>query len=419
MSQSVHRRRVVITGVGGITVLGPSIDVFWEGLLEGRSGIRRITQFDASDIPCKIAGEIPEFDPTNYMERKEARRVSRAAQISLAAAIQAVEDAGLPEIMPEGERTGVVFATAMGGIDRVDEGLKTLRTKGIDRVNPFTIAASIPNLGAFLIAQRMQCLGPSKTLTTACAAGTQAVGEGSELIWRGAADVVIAGGAEGLIQDYSVGGFAIMRALPTNYNDDPERASRPFDAKREGFLLSEGSGALVLETLEHAQARGARIYAEIIGQAASCDAYHIAQPDPDSLGQMRAMRWALENAGLEPTDVDYINTHGTSTPINDVSETRAIKMVFGDHAYKLILNSTKSMTGHAMGASGALEAITCAKQLYHGVLHGTVNYENPDPECDLDYTPNQGRQYQANIALSNSFGLGGQNACIVLKRYTG
>jgi beta-ketoacyl-acyl-carrier-protein synthase II len=417
MSQNNHQRRVVITGVGGITVLGPSIDHFWEGLLAGRSGIRRITQFDASAISCQIAGEIPEFDPGNFMDRKEARRVSRMAQITLAAAVQAVADAGLPEPLPEPERSGVVFATAMGGIERADEGIQTLRTKGVDRVNPFTVSSCIPNLGAFLVAQRFQCQGPSLTVTTACAAGTQAVGEAAELIWRGAADVVVCGGAEALIQDYAVGGFAIMRALPTSFNDNPTKASRPFDAKREGFCYSEGSGALVLETLEHAQARGARIYAEVIGEAASCDAYHVAQPDPSSLGQMRAMKWALESAGIQPTDVDYINTHGTSTPLNDASETRAIKMIFGEHAYKLVINSTKSMTGHAMGASGALEAITCAKQIYHGVVHPTINYEYPDPECDLDYTPNEKRQYQINVALSNSFGLGGQNACLVLKRF--
>jgi beta-ketoacyl-acyl-carrier-protein synthase II len=412
----MNRNRVVITGLGAITVLGPTAQIFWENLLQGKSGIRRITQFDASGFPCQIAGEIPEFDPSQYMDRKEVRRISRSAQIALAAAIQAVADAGLPSSMPEPERAGVVFGTAIGGLERFDEGIATLRTQGIERVNPFVIPSGIPNLPAFMISRQFQCLGPSCTITTACATGTQAVGEASEYIRRGAADIVVAGGVEALIRDYAIGGFSAMRALPVNFNDNPQAASRPFDAKREGFVFSEGAGVLILESLEHAQTRGARIYAEIIGQASSADGYHVAAPDPEAAGPKRAMRWALEDADLQPQDIDYINAHGSSTPLNDATETKAIKEVFGEYAYKVAISSTKSMIGHAMGASGALEALVCALTIHHSMIHPTINYEYPDPECDLDYVPNQARQAEVNVTLSNSFGLGGQNACLVLKK---
>lgn len=413
----MNRRRVVITGLGAITVLGSSVQMFWDGLVHGRSGIRKITQFDASNLPCQIAGEIPDFEAANFMDRKEARRMPRSAQIALAAAKQAVADAGLPEKMPDPERAGVVYGTAIGGLDRSAEGIITLRSQGVDKVNPFTVPGGIPNLSAFYISREFQILGPNSTIVTACATGTQAVGEAAEFIRRGVADIVVTGGVEGLIQDFSIGGFCAMRALPVNYNDDPTRASRPFDAKREGFIFSEGAAALVVEELDHALARGAHIYAEVVGHASSGDAYHVAAPEPEAAGPIRAMRWALADAGLPPTAVDYINAHGTSTPLNDATETRAIKAVFGEHAYKLAVSSTKSMTGHAMGASGALEAIVCALTLHNGLIHPTINYENPDPECDLDYVPNQARPQAVNVTLSNSFGLGGQNACLVLKRY--
>jgi beta-ketoacyl-acyl-carrier-protein synthase II len=418
---SQHNRkkipRVVITGLGAITPLGSSISQYWEGLQNGCSGIVRITQFDPSSMPCQIAGEIPDFEVGKYMERKEARRIPRSAQIALAAAIQAVADAGFSGIMPEPERAGVVFGTAMGGIDRADEGIQTLSTKGIDRINTLALPAGIPNLSAFMIAREFQCRGPNSTLTTACATGTQAVGEAAEFIRRGSADLVVTGGTEALIRDFAIAGFSAMRALPINYNHNPGSASRPFDALREGFIFSEGAAALILESLEHAQARGARIYAEVVGHASSADAFHIAAPDPEAAGPARAMRWALEDAGLAPESIDYINAHGTSTPLNDMTETRAIKMVFGEHAYRLAISSTKSMVGHAMGASGALEAIACTLIIDQGIIPPTINYENPDPDCDLDYVPNYAREQQVNIALSNSFGLGGQNACLVLKRY--
>jgi 3-oxoacyl-[acyl-carrier-protein] synthase II len=417
MNLTDTRPRVVITGLGAITPLGNTITEFWDNLLRGRSGIRRITQFDASPYPCQIAGEIPFFEPGEYMDRKEARRIARSAQIALAAAVTAVTDAGLPETMPDGERSGVVFGTAMGGIERVDEGLTAIRSLPFDRINPFVLPATIPNLSAFMISHRFKCYGPSSTIVTACATGTQAVGEAAELIRRGVVDLVIAGGTEALIRDFAMIGFSSMRALPTSYNDNPAAASRPFDARREGFVFSEGAGALVLESLEHALQRGARIYAEVAGQAASADAYNIAAPDPEGLGASRAMRWALRDARLAPEAVDYINAHGSSTPLNDATETKAIKAVFGEHAYRMAISSTKSMLGHAMGASGALEAIICTLTLYHQTIAPTINYEYPDPELDLDYVPNQCRARRVNVTLSNSFGLGGQNACLVLKSY--
>jgi len=413
----MNRPRVVITGLGAVSPLGVSIKKFWDGLLAGRSGIRRITQFDATDFPCQIAGEIPDFNPEDYMDKKLVRRLARCAQVALTAAREAVLDAGLPETMPEPERAGISFGTGIGGLEVMDDAMKIFRTKGMDRVNPFALPATIPNLAAFVISQTYQCLGPSSTITTACATGTQAIGEAAELIRRGSADLVITGGTEAIIRDFSIGGFSIMRALPVNYNDQPEKASRPFDAKREGFVFSEGAAVLILEKLEHALQRGTHIYAEVAGQAASSDGFHVAAPEPQGAGPTRAMRWALQDAAMDPSEVDYINAHGTSTPLNDPLETRVIKTVLGEHAYEIPISSTKSMIGHPMGAAGALEAIACAKTIESGWIHPTINLENPDPECDLDYVPNQARQAKVDVALSNSFGLGGQNACLVLKRY--
>jgi 3-oxoacyl-[acyl-carrier-protein] synthase II len=410
-------QRAVITGMGAITPLGSSVDLFWNGLLRGDSGIRKITQFDASELPCQIAGEVPDFDPLLYLERKEARRLPRSAQFAVASAIQAVQDAELPGTMPNKERTAVVYGTALGGIDLMVEAIAHLRTEGMSRGNPFALPFSIPNLSTFLIAKQFQALGPNSTIVTACATGTQTIGEAAELIWNGKADVVITGGTEALLADYSVAGFCAIHALPTSFNDDPQKASRPFDARREGFVMSEGAGTLVVENLEHALERGAHIYAEIIGQASTSDAFNVAMPEPNAAGAIRAIHWALENAGIAPSQIDYINAHGTSTLLNDVAETKAIKEVFGNHARKLAISSTKSMIGHAMGASGALEAIACVKTLLLGIIHPTINYTTPDPECDLDYVPNQARKQAVHYALSNSFGLGGQNACLILKQY--
>ncbi len=415
--QEEIRKRVVITGIGAITPLGSSVPQLWDGWIRGQSGIRRITHFDANIFPCQIAGEIPDFEPDKYLERKEARRIPRSAQIAVASAIQAVADAGLPEKMPDPERCGVVYGTAMGGIDFIDDALLVLRSQGHSRVNPFALPMSIPNLSGFLISKQFQCLGPNATIITACATGTQTVGEGSEKIRRGLADLMIVGGTEALVKEYAIGGFVNMRALPVNYNDHPEKASRPFDAKREGFIFSEGAAALVIESLEHAQQRNARIYAEILGHASSCDGYHIAAPEPEGAGAIRTMNWALKDARVKPEQIDYINAHGSSTPLNDATETKAIKKVFGDHAYRLAISSTKSMIGHAMGASGSLEAIACTLTIFNGLIPPTINYEYPDPDCDLDYVPNQARQANINFTLSNSFGLGGQNACLILKKF--
>jgi len=410
------RIRVAVTGLGVITALGSRVPEFWENLLAGRSGIRRVTQFDPTGLPCQIAGEIPDFDPTEFVAAKEARRMSRVSQVALGAAHRALADSGLPTPFADPERVGVSFGTAIGGLERVDGGIQVLRTQGLAKVSPFTIPSGIPNMPAFHISNVFGAVGPSLTVTTACATGTQAVGEGTEIIRAGRADIVIVGGVEALIQDYALAGFAVMRALPTSFNLDPTRASRPFDAKREGFVFSEGAACLVLERLDLAQARGAHLYAEVAGHASSGDGFHVAAPDPSGAGPMRTMRWALEDAGLPPSAIEYINAHGTSTPANDAVETQAIKAVFGDHARTIPISSTKSMIGHAMGASGAIEAVVCALTLDRGMIHPTINYEFPDPECDLDYVPNQARSATVRVALSNSFGLGGQNACLVLRK---
>lgn len=408
---------VVVTGIGMVTCLGSDKEAFWNSILHGQSGIRRITQFDPSEMPCQIAGEVPDFDPSQYMPVKEARRMSRCSQIGLTAAIKAMDDAALPRKSAQPERVGVYFGTAIGGWDRGMEGVNTLREKGLSRVNPFVLPATLANMPGFHVAKHFGAHGPNITISTACATGSQTVGEAAQAIRNGWADIIIAGATDALIADFMIGGFSVMRALPTSYNDSPEKASRPFDAKREGFVYSEGAACLILESLDHAKNRGAMIYAEVAGYASSSDAFHIAAPDPDGNGAVRAMHLALQNAAVHPDEIDYINAHGTSTPANDATETTAIKKLFGSHAYQIPISSTKSMVGHAMGASGAIEAIACALTLHNGVIHPTINYENPDPELDLDYVPNEFRQVQVNTSLSNSFGLGGQNACLVLKRW--
>ena len=411
------RPRVVITGLGAITPLGLTVHEFWEGLVAGKSGITRVTQFDASPLPCQVAGEVKGFDPKKYIDFKEARRMSRCSQFAIAAAQEAMADAGLDSQLADPERAGVVFGTAIGGLEKTDEGITALRQHGYSRVSPFAAPSSICNMPAHHLSQTHHTLGALTTIVTACAAGSQAIGEAAELIRRGAADVVLTGGVEATIQDFTFGGFAAMRALPTSFNDRPEQASRPFNKDREGFVFSEGCAVLVLESLEHARRRGAQIHAEVIGQASSSDAYHMAAPDPTGAGAVRAMRWALQDARIALDDVDYINAHGTSTPANDSGETLAIKQLFGERAYAIPISSTKSMIGHPMGAAGALEIIACVMTLKHGVIHPTINYEYPDPECDLDYVPNTAREAPVRIALSNSFGLGGQNACLVLRKF--
>ncbi|MCI0394229.1 MAG: beta-ketoacyl-ACP synthase II [Chloroflexi bacterium] len=420
MEQHVDARgrpRIVITGMGAMTPLGHSAAESWQSALEGRSGIGPITQFDASDLPCQIAGEVKEFEPKNYMDFKEARRMARGSQLALAAARMALSDAGWPEVVPNPERTGVVVGTGMGGFDRVDENLQIYRAKGLARVNPFALTSSLPNMPSHHVSLMAQAQGPINTVVAACATGTQAIGEAAELIRRGVADTVLAGGVEGLIHEAAVAGFAAMRALSTSFNNCPEKASRPFDLRRDGFILSEGAGIVVLERLDQALARGARIYAEFLGHASSSDAFHVAAPDPEGAGAIRAMRWSLQDACVQLNQVDYINAHGTSTPVNDLTETLAIKKLFGEQAYNMPVSSTKSVMGHAMGGAGAIEAIFCAYALYDDVIPPTWNYETPDPQCDLDYVPNEPRLANLGVAMSNSFGLGGQNACLVLGKY--
>jgi 3-oxoacyl-[acyl-carrier-protein] synthase II len=411
------RPRVVITGMGAITPLGLTVAELWEGLLAGRSGIGRITRFDASMLPCQIAGEVKDFDPGRYINIKEARRMARCSQLALCTAQEAIRAAGLEAGFPDSERAAVVLGTAVGGWDRMSEGLKVMWNQGYMKVNPFIPPSSIPNMPAHHLSQKYQTYGPLNTVPTACAAGTQAIGEAAELIRRGAADIVITGGTEALVLDFMIASFCVMRALPLNFNDDPEHASRPFTKNREGFVFSEGCAILVVESLESAHRRGASILAEILGYSSSSDAYHVAAPDPTSAGAVRAIRWALQDAGIPPEQVDYINAHGTSTPANDLMETNAIKQVFGERARKVPISSTKSMIGHPLGAAGAVEAVACVQSLLHGKIHPTINHDTPDPECDLDYVPNTARTTDVRIALSNSFGLGGQNACLVLRKW--
>lgn len=397
--------------------LGHSAIESWECAVAGRSGVGPITQFDASDFPCRIAGEVKDFKPGDHMDFKEARRMSRASQLAVAAAGMAVSDAGLGPTVPDPEGTGVVIGTGMGGLERADENLQVLRSRGLSRVSPFSLTSSLPNMPSHHVSLMAQTMGPISTVIAACATGTQAIGEAMEFIRRGAAHTVVAGGVEGLVHEAALAGFTAMRALSTAYNDCPQRASRPFDADRDGFILSEGAGVVVLERLDRAVKRGAHIYAEVLGHASSSDAFHVAAPDPEGEGAVRAMRWAVQDAGIELEEMSYINAHGSSTPINDRVETLAIKKLFGEMAYNVPVSSTKSVMGHAMGGTGALEAIFCVYALQEGILPPTINYETPDPECDLDYVPNVARRADIRVAMSNSFGLGGQNACLILQRF--
>ncbi len=412
------RPRVVITGMGMLSPLGNSVEESWDNLLAGRSGIGPITQFDASEFPTRIAGEVKNFVARDHMDFKEARRMSRASQLSVAAARMALADAGLPETAPEPERTGVLVGTAVGGIERAFEEMDIYRARGLRAVNPFAMTMFLANMPSHHVSLATGSTGPISTIVAACATGTQTIGEAAEFIRRGAADMMLAGGVEGLIHFAAIAGFGAMRALSTHYNDDPERASRPFDKDRDGFILAEGAGIVVLERLDKALARGARIHGEVLGQASSSDAFHVAAPDPEAKGAIRAMQWALNDAGLTPREVDYINAHGTSTPVNDATETLAIKQLFGERAYEVPISSTKSAMGHAMGGAGTIESIFTTLALGRGLIPPTWNYETPDPECDLDYVPNAPRPATIGVALKNSFGLGGQNACLVLGRYT-
>jgi 3-oxoacyl-[acyl-carrier-protein] synthase II len=410
------RQRVVITGMGALTPLGLSVEETWSGLVAGRSGIGLITQFDASQLPIRIAGEVKGFDPAQYIDFKEARRMARCSQLAMAAGMQAMADAGLGDQVPDPERAGVIMGTGVGGMEMAIEGWETYKSKGLRRVNPFTSTASLCNMPAHHLSLRFQCQSYNSTIVTACASGTQAIGEAAEVIRRGAADLMLAGGVEGMVHEVIIVSFIAMRVLAAD-NERPEQACKPFDARRDGFCSAEGTAVMVLERLDKALDRGARIYAEVLGYAANTDAFHVAAPDPEGTGAIRVMRWALEHAGASSTEIDYINAHGPGTEVGDPVETKAIKVLFGERAYRVPISSTKSMVGHALGGAGAIEAMACVKTITDGVIHPTINYEVPDPECDLDYVPNQARQADVRITLSNSFGLGGQNACLVLARF--
>jgi len=407
---------VVVTGVGLVTPLGTGTEANWEGLVEGRSGIRAITRFDASGLPARIAGEVPDFVPERFIERKELKKMDIFIQYAIAAAQMAVDDSRLAIPLDEPDRVGVVVGVGMGGIETFENASRHLVEFDARRVSPFFIPKLIPNMAAGHIALRFGARGPSYATTSACASGAHAIGDAVSMIRDGRQDVVLAGGAEAPVCLLGLGGFSAMRALATSFNDAPERASRPFDARREGFVIAEGAGMLVLEALEHAQARGAPILAEILGWAANCDAYHMTQPAPAGAGAARCMALTLQDAGLRAEDIDYVNAHGTGTPYNDEAETAAVKEVFGEHARRLAVSSTKSMTGHLLGAAGAVEAIYTVLAVARQVLPPTINLDEPDPACDLDYVPHRARRARVRAALSNAFGFGGTNVSLAVGR---
>jgi 3-oxoacyl-[acyl-carrier-protein] synthase II len=411
-------RRVVITGVGLVTPLGIGTQETWQALLAGKSGVGSITKFDATNFSVKIAAEVRGFDPLNFVDRKNAKKMDTFIHYAMAASEFALKDSGLTIDASNGERVGVYISSGIGGFSTIEREHEELLRNGPRRVSPFFIPSSIINLAAGQVSIRYGAKGPNMATCTACSAGTHAIGDSFKIIQRGDADVMLAGGSEAAITPMGIGGFAAMRALSSR-NEAPEKASRPFDRERDGFVMGEGAGIIILEALELAARRGAHIYGEIVGYGMSADAFHITEPSEDADGAVRVMRNTLKDAGVHPVEVDYINAHGTSTPINDRLETMAIKKVFGEHAYKLAISSTKSMTGHLLGAAGGIEGAITTLAVYHQMLPPTINQEFPDPNCDLDYIPNQARRAEVRYALSNSFGFGGTNACILLKRYEG
>ena len=416
MTRMDSRRRVVITGMGAITPLGLTVEDFWQGCVEGRSGAGLISVFDPTPYPVHIDCEVKDFDPLQFIDYKESRRMARFSQFAVAAARQAIDDAGLRLDEEDRDLIGVLLGNGNGGFPNTEEAVRTLVDKGGMRIDPFYVLKMLPNMAAAQVAIQYGLKGHNNTVITACAASTQAIGEALEAVRHGRAEVMLTGGTEAGISQIGLASFSVMRALSTR-NDEPTKASRPFDAERDGFVCAEGAAILVLESLEHAQRRNAPILAELAGYGASSDAHHAVAPCDDGAGAARAMRWALKDAGLAPEDIDYINAHGTSTPLNDVSETRGIKGVFGEQAYKVPISSTKSMIGHVLGGSGALESVACVMTLQSGVIHPTINLEHPDPDCDLDYVPNVARKAEVKTILKNSFGFGGQNACLVFKRF--
>jgi 3-oxoacyl-[acyl-carrier-protein] synthase II len=409
-------RRVVITGVGAITPLANSVEVNWEKVLAGESGLGPITRFDASDLPVRIAGEVKDFHPEDWIEKKEVKKMDLFIQFAMAASFHAVESAKLKITEENAERTGVIIGTGMGGLPAIEHFHKVMLSKGSKKISPFFIPMLISNLASGQVSMRFGMKGPNSCVATACATGSHAIGDAFKLIQRGETDIMLAGGTEATLTPLAVAGFASMRALSAR-NQDPTAASRPFDAHRDGFVMGEGAGVVVLETLEGAKARGADIYAEVVGYAMTADAHHMTMPDPDGAQVSRCMRMAIDDAGCDLTEVDYINAHGTSTPFNDKFETLAIKKVFGEHAYQLAISSSKSMVGHLLGAAGGVEAIFTVLAIKNRIVPPTINYETPDPDCDLDYVPNESRRATINVALSNSFGFGGTNATLAFRRF--
>jgi 3-oxoacyl-[acyl-carrier-protein] synthase II len=407
-------KRIVVTGVGAVTPIGDTVDATWDSMMHGRGGIARITRFDPSPYESQMAGEVKDFDPTRYMDRKDARRTDRFAQLAVAAASQALTD-GKVDVAKEPERIGVSIATGVGGLETLVEQVLLMEKRGPSRLSPFLVPMLMANAGSAQVSMQFGLKGPNLTHVSACASSAHAIGECAAIIDRGQADMMVAGGAEAAVLPLAIGAFSTMHAM-SRRNDDPEHASRPFDKDRDGFTLSEGGAAVILEEREHALARGAHIYGELVGYGATADAYHITSPSPEGEGNARSMKMALAGARLEPTDIEYINAHGTSTQPNDREETAAIKSVFGAHAYKLLVSSTKSMTGHLLGAAGALEAIACLLALRDGCIPPTINYTTPDPALDLDYVPNTARPKEIKTALSNSMGFGGHNATLIFTR---
>lgn len=410
------KKRVVVTGLGAITPIGIGKQEFWQALLAGKSGITKITRFDATDYSTQIAGEVKNFDASQYIDKKEAKRMDRFTQFAIAASRMALEDSGIELTAENLQRIGTVIGTGIGGIDTLNDQYKVLFDKGPNRISPFFVPMMIANMAAGQVSINLGLQGPCSCVITACATGTNSIGDAFKIIQRGDADVMFAGGTEAAVSPAAMAGFCSMKALST-HNDEPEKASRPFDKNRDGFVMGEGAGVVVLESLDHAIARGATIYAEICGYGSNADAYHITAPAPEGVQAAKCMELAVKDAEIQLSDVDYINAHGTSTPLNDKNETLAIKKLFGDHASKLAISSIKSMTGHLLGASGGIEFIAMVLTVYNNLIPPTINYETPDPELDLDYVPNTAREQTVNVALSNSFGFGGHNATLLVKKF--
>ncbi|MGD1020028.1 MAG: beta-ketoacyl-ACP synthase II [Verrucomicrobiia bacterium] len=412
----MSERRVVITGIGVLTPLGSELEVFWQNLLAGKSGITPVTRFDPSDFDCKIGGEVKDFKAEEFMPIKETRRTDRFTQYAIAAAKKAIADAGIDVANGDPNRIGVLIGSGIGGMETIENQMETLITKGPSRVSPFMIPMLIVNMASGYVSMLIGAKGPNLAVVSACATATHALGEAARAIVHNDADIMISGGSEAAITRMGYAGFCAMKAMSTR-NNEPERASRPFDAQRDGFVMGEGAGVCILEALEHARKRHAKIYAEVAGYGITGDAYHMSAPAPEGEGAARSMAMALSHARLNPEEVDYINAHGTSTPVGDKCETQAIKKVFGAHAKKLAVSSTKSMTGHLLGAAGAVETAVCALAIRDGMIPPTINYENPDPDCDLDYVPNKARQTNVRACVNNSLGFGGHNATLIVKRH--